>query len=101
MAPFRYGKVIEPAYFVNREAEIELLQRNFRSKINTILISPRRWGKSSLVKRAADELTSTQKKIVPCYIDLFNVRDEKDFYAQFSRALLLATYTKWEERIEA
>jgi uncharacterized protein len=101
MAPFKYGKVIESAYFVNREKEIQLLQRNFSSKINTILISPRRWGKSSLVKNAADSLTRKHKKIVPCYIDLFNVRDEKDFYEQFSRSVLLATYTKWEERLQA
>ena len=101
MVPFKYGKVIEPLFFVNREKEIQFLQRNFYAKINTILISPRRWGKSSLVKKAATDLASINSKIVPCYLDLFNVRDEKDFYEQFSRAILIATYSKWEERLRA
>ncbi|MBK9192201.1 MAG: ATP-binding protein [Crocinitomicaceae bacterium] len=101
MIPFKYGKVIESSYFVNREKEIAFLQRNFKSKINTVLISPRRWGKSSLVKYAATSLASSDKKIVPVFIDLFNVRDEKEFYETFSRKILMATYTKLEERINA
>lgn len=100
MIPFKYGKVIEPVFFVNREKEIQFLQRNFRAKINTILISPRRWGKSSLVKKAASELAQTNKKIVPVYIDLFNVRNEKEFYEMFSGSILKATCTKLEERLK-
>lgn len=98
--PFKYGKVIEPVFFVNRERELLLLQRNFNSKINTILISPRRWGKSSLVKKAASELALSNKKIVPVYVDLFNVRDEKEFYEMLSSRILQATYTKLEERLK-
>ncbi len=98
--PFKYGKVIEPVFFVNRERELLFLQRNFNSKINTILISPRRWGKSSLVKKAASELALSNKKIVPVYVDLFNVRDEKEFYEMLSSRILQATYTKLEERLK-
>jgi hypothetical protein len=98
--PFKYGKVIEPVFFINRERELLFLQRNFKSKINTILISPRRWGKSSLVKKAATELSLSNKKIVPVYVDLFNVRDEKEFYEMFSSRILQATYTKLEERLK-
>jgi len=99
MVPFKYGKVIETSFFVNREKEIQSLHRNFESKINTILISPRRWGKSSLVKNASLSLAAKNQKIVPCYLDLFNVRDEKEFYEQFSRAIIMASCSKWEERL--
>jgi len=49
---------------------------NFKSLINTILISPRRWGKSSLVNKAAKLAMEQDKKLRICYIDLFNVRNE-------------------------
>lgn len=96
--PFKYGKVIEPDFFVNREKEIADLQRNFTSKINTTLISPRRWGKSSLVKYAALKLSRSNKNIVPVFIDIFNVRNEETFYEMLSLAIIKATSTKREER---
>ena len=39
------------------------------SGINVMLISPRRWGKSSLVKVAMDELMHEDKHIRVCFID--------------------------------
>lgn len=35
---------------------------NFEEGINTILISPRRWGKTSLVKRACQEMDKEKVK---------------------------------------
>lgn len=98
--PFKHGKVIETDYFVNRTKELVYLQTNFSSKLNTILISPRRWGKSSLVLKATKELAKKNKKIRIVHIDLFNVRSEHEFYEIFTHEVLKATYTKWEERIE-
>jgi hypothetical protein len=98
--PFKHGKVIESNYFVNRTEEIQYLQTNFSSKLNTILISPRRWGKSSLVVKATTDLVKKNKKIRVVHIDLFNIRSEHKFYEVFAAKILKSGYTKWEERIE-
>ena len=47
---FVYGVAVTGYHFIGREAETCRLKANFEGGINTILISPRRWGKTSLVK---------------------------------------------------
>ena len=49
--PFVYGKIVADSDFTDREEETRKLVDNFRSQTNTAIISPRRWGKSSLVNR--------------------------------------------------
>ena len=51
--PFVFGKIATEKNFTDREQETARLLTNFTSLINTIIISPRRWGKSSLVTKAA------------------------------------------------
>lgn len=82
--PFKYGKIIDDDFFVNRSSEIDFLKRNIKSKINLILISPRRWGKSSLVSKIARSIAKDEKKIKFCFIDLYNVRNEEEFYNYFA-----------------
>ena len=48
--PFIFGKIATEKNFTDREMETANLVQNFTSLINTIIISPRRWGKSSLEK---------------------------------------------------
>ena len=50
--PFVYGEVVPPASFVNREAELERLTDDLLDGQKIFLISPRRYGKSSLVAQA-------------------------------------------------
>ena len=78
--PFVFGKIASGEEFADREKELQHLAANFQSGINTILISPRRWGKSSLVHKAALFTEKKNKKILFCHVDLFNVRNEEQFY---------------------
>ena len=52
--PFVFGKIATEKNFTDREQETAYLVKHFTSLINTIIISPRRWGKSSLVNKAAE-----------------------------------------------
>ena len=52
-ATFKFGKAVQGTNFTNRESEINVLQSNFENLISTMIVSSRRWGKSSLVKKAA------------------------------------------------
>ena len=49
--PFVFGKAAEWTYFTDRKEDAKRLDANLTHGINTILISPRRWGKTSLVKK--------------------------------------------------
>lgn len=54
--PFEYGTTVNRNAFTNRRKDLARLKGNMAGGISSILISPRRWGKSSLVEQAAIEL---------------------------------------------
>lgn len=93
--PFVFGRTVRNHNFTNREKEIKKLRSNFENRINTILISPRRWGKSSLVERVAQQVSSRSTKVI--MIDLFAVKNEEEFFSVFSSAVIKATSNKVEE----
>jgi AAA+ ATPase superfamily predicted ATPase len=100
MLPFIYGKVAENHDFIDREEECKRLAQNFFSLINTMIISPRRWGKTSLVKKVSEQLIAENKDIRVCLLDIFNVRNENEFYVQYAQALVKSTSNRWEEWID-
>lgn len=99
--PFIYGKITTEKDFCDREKETADLVQNFTSLINTIIISPRGWGKSSLVNKAAKLVMAQDGNFRICHIDLFNVRSEEHFYSLLAQKVIAATSTKWEETIES
>lgn len=99
--PFIFGKIATEKNFTDREKETTDLVQNFTSLINTIIISPRRWGKSSLVNKAAKLAMAQESNLRICHIDLFNVRSEEHFYSLLARKVIAATSTKWEEAIDS
>lgn len=52
--PFVYGEVVPDAAFVDRETELDRLVQDLAAGQKIFLISPRRYGKSSLVAQALD-----------------------------------------------
>lgn len=93
--PFVFGKAVEDANFIGREQECERLKMNFTHGVNTILMSPRRWGKTSIVKRIIRE-THAQDLII-IYMDIFSCRDEYDFCNKFAAEILRGTETRFDE----
>ncbi|MDP3431975.1 MAG: ATPase, partial [Bacteroidota bacterium] len=94
--PFVFGKLAVSQNFTNREKERLQLKGNFNSLVNTILISPRRWGKSSLVQMAANEAMASDKELHFCFLDVFSVRTEEQFYQHLAVEVLKASATKTE-----
>ncbi len=99
--PFVYGKIAGGDNFTDREKETDRLVGNFNSLVNTIIISPRRWGKSSLVAKSAEIAEVGNDRLRICRIDLFNVRNEEQFYELLAHSVLKATSSKWEEAVES
>ena len=77
--PFIFGKLVTETDFTNREKEAARLATNFRNKLNTMILSPRRWGKTSLVNRVSEMLGQEEPEIKICHIYPLNVRTEEDF----------------------
>lgn len=96
-APFIFGNLATGPKFTNRRKEIDQLLNNFRYGINTILLSPRRWGKSSLVEKAALEIEKKFPEFKVIRIDLFNIRSEEAFYKELTEQVLAATASKISE----
>ena len=97
--PFIFGKLAQDDNFTDRTNETARLVTNFKALINTILISPRRWGKSSLVHKAADIAEKEDSGLRICMVDLFNVRTEEQFYMTLAQSIIASTATKWEEAL--
>lgn len=96
--PFVFGVRVEGNTFTDRKEETNRLKMNFLYGVNTILISPRRMGKTSLVEKVCSLVENESLKIAK--IDAFGCRSEHDFINAFATAVVRATSTKWEEWME-
>lgn len=80
--PFKFGSVVEDAFFTNRKKELEFVARTINSNNHLIIISPRRFGKTSLIKKAISE---TNRKVV--YLDVQLTNSVQDFAAQILKRI--------------
>lgn len=96
--PFIFGIATSGDNFTDRKKETERLLLNFQHGVNTVLISPRRWGKTSLVQKVCRLAQSDKLKIV--YLDIFSCRSDKEFYNAFATAIIKQTSSKFEEWLD-
>ena len=96
--PFVFGRAAEGTYFTDRTEDTRRLSANLTHGINTILISPRRWGKTSLVKKVINETDRPDIKFV--FIDIFDCKSEYDFYRSFANEIVKQTSSKIDEWVE-
>ena len=94
---FVYGMSVEGKNFTDRELETKRLQLNFENGMNSILISPRRIGKTSLVKKVKS-LTENKERIV-VFMDIYKCRSEYEFYEKFASSIIQATSTKMDQMV--
>lgn len=96
-SPFIYGTTVSEHAFTDREIESLKLQSNLLNGINTTIISPRRWGKSSLVEKVITDINKRDKTTKTVCIDLFAVDSEEEFLETFARETIKASSSKWED----
>ena len=99
-SPFQFGTLATKENFIDRNEDRAMLKQLLTSHINVMLISPRRWGKSSLVKRSMEELASERKDIKVCFIDAFSIGSEAEFYRTFASKVIECASTKFEKWAE-
>lgn len=96
--PFVYGISVSGDNFTDRVKETQRLKINFENGQNVILISPRRMGKTSLVRRVQELVDATIVQTV--YIDIYDCRTEYDFYNKFATAIMKQTANKIDLALE-
>lgn len=91
---FVFGVSVSDYNFIGRKEEIRRLKMNFEEGVNTILNSPRRWGKTSLVRKVCEVVD--RKKVIPVFVDIFKCKTEYEFYNALAEAVLKQTASKAE-----
>lgn len=94
--PFVYGEVVPAAAFVDREDELRRLTEDLASGQKVFLISPRRYGKSSLVRRALDALDRRGALTVEVTVSSYS--SYLAFLEGYARAVL-SSATRWERAV--
>jgi len=97
--PFVYGVAADNSHFIGREDEAKRLMMNFSNGINTILISQRRLGKTSLVNNVVEQM-GDNKSVRIIKMDAFACKDESDFYMMFATEIIRQVSSKAESMIE-
>lgn len=95
---FIYGVSVSGDNFTDRVKETKRLKMDFENGLNVVLISPRRMGKTSLVKKVQQVVDSSIVHTV--YIDIYDCKSEYDFYNKFAESVLKQTSGRMELFLE-
>lgn len=95
---FVYGMSVDGNNFTDRIEETKRIKLDFENGVNVILISPRRMGKTSLIKKVISEIDNPMLKIV--YMDIYDCRSEYDFYNRFAETIMKSTGNHLEQVME-
>ncbi len=87
--PFILTEIPTAEAFCDREKELADLVSYAHSNTNTVLFSPRRYGKTSLVKRVQEQLR--KERFLTAYCDLFGVTSVEEIAARITKALFVVT----------
>src|SRR5215471_5127430 len=91
--PFVYGEVVPSSAFVDRVAELERLVADLADGQKVFLISPRRYGKSSLIRQA---LAATARRgALTVEVTVSSFSSYVGFLEGYARALMAAE-TRWD-----
>ncbi|MEW6041698.1 MAG: ATP-binding protein [Elusimicrobiota bacterium] len=83
--PFVYGQEVSGKIFCNRTKEIKEIMADIRSGQNVIIYSPRRYGKTSLIKEVLGR--AGKEGILGIYVDLYSILKDEDFISTYAASI--------------
>ena len=98
--PFVYQGYVSPTYFCDRTEETEELISNLQNGRNTVLISPRRIGKTGLIKNAFHHIMQADKDARCIYIDIFATKNQHDFVELLTSAIAQEVMSKEKQAMK-
>lgn len=93
--PFFFGEVVTGENFTDRANEIKRLKAELCGGHNIFLISPRRYGKTSLIIRVLEHLK--EEGIFTFYMDLYKVASLRELLEAYARGVARVFTTKVEQ----
>ncbi|MCP5052655.1 MAG: ATP-binding protein [bacterium] len=93
--PFRFGQLVSGDDFCNRQEELKEIKRAITNNYSFWIYSPRRFGKTSLILRAFEELP----QIKTVTIDLYNIETLDAFAQKYSQEVLRELFD-WKSGIK-
>ena len=90
--PFRYGAPVERAWFCDRQAEVAALSRLMGDGLHAFVLSPRRYGKTSLLHRAIERFRAEGGRAG--YVNLLFCTTELDVAAAVLGGVLAGVATR-------
>ncbi len=84
--PFFFGNEVYDDDFCNRVAELQELKQDVNNGINLLLYAPRRFGKTSLLKKLQNDLSMDSDYMV-VYFDIFTVSSVDEFIQRYFNIL--------------
>ncbi len=91
--PFHYGTPVEGDQFVGRESEVGAVVGRIRDHINVVLLSPRRYGKTSILLRAERELRPLAPAIV--HVNVLRCRDAASLASSLASGAFRVPQGRW------
>ena len=82
MNPFKFGTVVDEPFFINRNEELAKIESFLNSENHLVIISPRRYGKTSLIRKA---LNKSGLRIL--YLDMQLILSPEDFAGQLLKRI--------------
>jgi len=92
--PFYFGEAVTGENFTNRVSEIHRLKVELRGGHNVFLISPRRYGKTSLIIKVLEHLK--EERLFTFYMDLYKVASLRELLESYARGVARAFTTRLE-----
>jgi uncharacterized protein len=83
--PFKFGDLALDEAFTDREQELGELKSDILNGQNVVIFAPRRYGKSSLVWKAAQELTG--EGVLLAQVDLMKTTTKEQLAAKLAQAV--------------
>jgi hypothetical protein len=97
--PYHYGTPVSGAQFAGREQETAALVQRMSDGINVVLVSPRRYGKTSLLVRAATTLTKQGGLVAR--VNVLRCADQAALAAQLTSAVYELPGARWHRLRQA
>ena len=86
--PFVYKGYEGPTYFCDREQETENMVSALKNGRNLTLLSPRKIGKTGLIKHAFNRISTTENDTICIYVDIFSTQNLHDFVQVLGTAVV-------------
>ena len=86
--PFVYKGYEGPMYFCDREQETENMVSALKNGRNITLLSPRKIGKTGLIKHAFNRISTTENDTICIYVDIFSTQNLHDFVQVLGTAVV-------------